>query len=69
MRIAKRRREEISLALNKRKVENILVPLAPLGTQRKIVSILESVDLQIVRTADTVQGATKHAQNLKEENL
>ncbi len=54
-------------ALNKRKVENILVPLAPLGTQRKIVSILESVDLQIVRTADTVQGATKHAQNLKKK--
>jgi type I restriction enzyme S subunit len=54
-------------ALNKSKVENILVPLAPLGTQRKIVSILENVDLQIARTADTVQGATTHAQNLKKK--
>ncbi len=55
------------LALNKRKIQNILVPLAPLGTQRKIVTILESVDLQITRTTGMVRDATEYAQHLKEK--
>jgi len=54
-------------ALNKGKVENILVPLAPLGTQRRIVSALENNDLQIARTMVTTQEAAEHALYLKEE--
>jgi type I restriction enzyme S subunit len=54
-------------ALNKGKVENILVPLAPLGTQKRIVSALEINELQIARTMGTTQEAAERALYLKEK--
>jgi type I restriction enzyme S subunit len=56
-------------ALSKAKVENILIPLAPLGTQRRIVSILQYVDQQITRTRNSITQVINYTQSLKERTL
>jgi type I restriction enzyme, S subunit len=52
-------------ALNKGKVENILIPLAPFGTQRNIVAALENVDSEIEQLRSIADSAANGAGALR----